>query len=284
MRRVGSFLCLMMGALMGMAQSAHADASNIGAASVAEKEVSRQLSGGTGRLGVGDPIFRDEIVRTGVASAAKLIFLDSTNLAVGPTSQVVLDRFIYDPSRASEGMAVKLAKGVFRFTTGVLRKDAYSITTPTAAIGVRGTVLDISVQGSRTRVTVVKGGALVCPIKKGITFAQQARACETHSSNCDCKSVGVGQTAQVSNSGGVAHASLFASPVQFANFCSNAAMCSSESYASVNPSEAPSAPSAPSPAPTATAAAVPAAVVGAVIATTIVVPIAIAAEHPSLSP
>ena len=67
---------------------------------------------------------------------------------------------------------------MFRFTTGSLHKDAYSITTPTAAIGVRGTVLDISVQGSRTRVTVVEGRALVCPKKKGITFAQQARNCE----------------------------------------------------------------------------------------------------------
>jgi hypothetical protein len=287
MRAISSFFCLAITALMGTANSAHAD-QNIGAAAVAEKEVVRQLSGRSGRIGVGDPVFRDEIVRTGAESAAKLVFLDSTNLAVGPTSQVVLDRFIYDPSRSSEGMAVKLAKGVFRFSTGVLREDAYSITTPTAAIGVRGTVLDISVRGSRTRVTVVKGGALVCPIKKGITFAQQARACETHSSNCDCKSVGIGQTAQVSNSGGVAHASLSPSPVQFANFCSNAAMCSSESYASVNPGEAPATPS-PAP-PTATAAVAPAAgvapaaVVAAVIATTIVIPVAVAAQHPSLSP
>jgi len=233
MQRTGSVFCLMIGALIGMAHAALAD-QNIGSAAVAEKEVVRQLAGGSGRLGVGDPLFRDEVVRTGAESAAKLVFLDSTNLAVGPTSQVVLDRFVYDPSRGAEGMGVKLAKGVFRFTTGVLHEDAYSITTPTAAIGVRGTVLDISVRGSQTRVTVVKGAALVCPIKKGITFAQQARACEqTHSSKCDCKSVGVGQTAQVSGPGGTAL--LSPSPVQFANFCSGGSLCSSENYASLNP-------------------------------------------------
>jgi FecR protein len=282
MRRI-SFFCLTMGVLAGMAHYAHAD-QNIGSAAVAEKEVLRQLPGGSGRLGVGDQLFRDEVVHTGAESAAKLVFLDSTNLALGPTSRVVLDRFIYDPSRSSEGMAVKLAKGVFRFTTGVLQKDAYSITTPTAAIGVRGTVLDISVQGSRTRVTVVEGGALVCPIKKGITFAQQARACETHSSSCDCKTVGVGQTAQVSSSGGSAHASLFSSPVQFANFCSNASLCSSQDYASANPGQAPSAPSPTTPPPTGAVVAAPAAAIAAVIVTTIVVPIGIAAEHPPLSP
>jgi hypothetical protein len=281
MRRTGGFFCLMASALIGATISAHAQ-QNIGSAATAQKEVVRELSGGTGRLGVGDPLFRDEVVRTGAESAAKLVFLDSTNLALGPISQVVLDRFIYDPARGSEGMAVKLAKGVFRFTTGVLHEDAYSITTPTAAIGVRGTVLDISVQGSRTRVTVVKGRALVCPIKKGTTFARQARACEkTHSSNCDCKSVGVGQTAQVSGLGGAAHASLSPSPVQFANFCSDASLCSSENYASVNPVEAPSAP------PPATATepvpAVPP-VVTAVVITTIVLPIGIAVVHASVSP
>ena len=45
-------------------------------------------------------------------------------------------------------MTVNLAKGVFRFTTGALDKKAYQITTPTAAIGVRGTVLDIGVQNA----------------------------------------------------------------------------------------------------------------------------------------
>jgi len=65
---------------------------------------------------VGDPVFSDEIVRTGADSATKLVFRDSTNLAVGPKSRVVLDRFVYDPSQPSEGLGVTLAKGVFRFT------------------------------------------------------------------------------------------------------------------------------------------------------------------------
>ena len=93
-------------------------------------------------MDVGDPVFTDEIVRTGVDSATKLVFRDSTNLALGPRSRVVLDRFVYDPSQPSEGLGVTLAKGLFRFTTGSLQKSAYTVTTPTAVIGVRGTVFD----------------------------------------------------------------------------------------------------------------------------------------------
>ena len=145
----------------------------------------------------------------------------------------MLDRFVYDPSQPSEGLGVTLAKGVFRFTTGSLKKSAYTVTTPTAVIGVRGTVLDIGVNADRTRVTLREGGALVCPRKKGISFEQQARKCEKgHSSHCDCADLTVvGQTAETSN--GSSHAVLVPTPVQFANFCSGA-LCSAENYASLS--------------------------------------------------
>ena len=70
--------------------------------------------------------------------AAKLVFLNSTNLGVGPVSRVTLDQFVYVGEANGQKMAVNLAKGVFRFTTGKLDKNAYIISTPTAAIGVRG--------------------------------------------------------------------------------------------------------------------------------------------------
>ena len=145
----------------------------------------------------------------------------------------MLDRFVYDPSQPSEGLGVTLAKGVFRFTTGSLKKSAYTVTTPTAVIGVRGTVFDADVNAHRTRVTLREGGALVCPRKKGITFEQQARKCEKgHSSHCDCADLTVvGQTAQVSKD--ASNAVLVPTPVQFANFCSGA-LCSAENYASLS--------------------------------------------------
>jgi hypothetical protein len=225
---------VMLGALCGFEGSAQAQ-QNIGAAAVANNEVSRELSGASARLGVGDPVFINEVVRTGIESTAKLVFLDSTNLAVGPIARVILDRFIYDPSRSSvDGVGVKLAKGIFRFTTGVLAKKDYSVTTPTAAIGVRGTVLDIAVNAGSTRVTLRKGGALVCPIKKGTTFEQQARDCaKGHSAHCDCVDLtNPGQTAQVTKIGGANRASSTTLAVQFAALCSGS-LCSAQSYASL---------------------------------------------------
>ncbi len=213
----------------------------IGSTTTAQNQVTRELAGAAGPLTVGDSVFRNEVVRTGADSLAKLVFLDSTNLAVGPTSRVLLDRFVYEGDPSTEKVAVGLAKGLFRFTTGTLDKKAYTITTPTAAIGVRGTVLDIDVRAD-TRVTLVVGRALVCPRRNGVSFEQQARNCGKtfggaagpRTGHCDCAELDqAGQTATAKKTGGTTTASLTDNPVNFASLCAgDASLCSGgESYA-----------------------------------------------------
>ena len=223
-------------AAVGVAGSARAQQS-IGSTTVVQNQVSRELAGASGPLAVGDAVYRNEVVKTGVDSSAKLVFLDSTNLAVGPTSRIVLDRFVYQGDPNAEKVAVNLAKGVFRFTTGNLDKRAYTITTPTAAIGVRGTVLDIAVRGADTRVTLVDGLALVCP-RKAISLSQQARNCAaalggSGKGRCDCAVLDhSGQTATARRVGATTRASLTDNPVNFASVCSgDASLCSGDSYA-----------------------------------------------------
>jgi hypothetical protein len=205
-------LCFVVAAGLFLLAPGQASAQqNIGSTAIAHNDVERELAGQSGALGSGDPVYRDEIVRTGTDSIAKLAFLDSTALAVGPISRVVLDRFVYDPSSTSQAMAVNLTKGVFRFTTGLLDKRAYSITTPLASIGVRGTVLDIAVNPRKTRVTLVEGQAVVCARKGG--------ACVTLNKT--------GQTASVTATANGPRAAITSDAVQFASLCgADAALCS----------------------------------------------------------
>lgn len=226
-------------ALAAGAEGARAQ-EHIGSTAVAHNEVTRDLGGAMGPLTAGDTVYRNEVVRTGADSTAKLVFLDSTNLGVGPVSRVRLDQFVYVGEANGQKMAVNLAKGVFRFTTGALDKKAYTISTPTAGIGVRGTVLDIRVQGALTRVTLVEGQALVCPRRPGITFEQQTRNCgrAARGPRCECVDLAnVGQTAQVKKSGGSNQASLTSTPVNFASLCAgDSSLCSGSSYASADQS------------------------------------------------
>ena len=138
----------------------------IGVAAVVRNEVDQALPTRVIRINAGENISRDEVVKTGADSGAKLVFSDNTNLSMGPGSTVTLNKFVYSGASRYEKATFQLVKGAFRFTTGASDKRAYEIKTPTATIGVRGTVLDIRVdaQTSNTLVVLQEGAASVCMI------------------------------------------------------------------------------------------------------------------------
>jgi ferric-dicitrate binding protein FerR (iron transport regulator) len=133
----------------------------IGNATLANNQVQRVENGAAIRIN--DSVFRNESVRTGAESSAKFVFIDATNLALGPSSTVKLDRFVFNDDASYSRAAVNLAKGAFRFSSGNSPKDSYEIKTGNATIGVRGTVLDILTRPGRTVVSLVEGQAVVCP-------------------------------------------------------------------------------------------------------------------------
>lgn len=139
----------------------------IGQAAIARNEVTRVDAGRTSAIGVGDPVFRNEVVRTGAESAAKFVFVDETNLALGPVSTVTLDRFVFAGQATYSQAVVNLAKGAFRFTTGNSDKRAYEIRTNVATLGVRGTILDVLVEDTRTTATLQEGRAIACARRVG---------------------------------------------------------------------------------------------------------------------
>jgi hypothetical protein len=227
-------------ALAAMGETALA-LQKVGSAAAVVNDVSRELTGATGPLKAGDSVFRNEIVRTAAASKAKLVFIDSTNLVIGPKSEITLDEFVYSgpttPASAQK-MEIGLIGGVFRFTTGTLDKKAYLITTPVASVAVSGTVLDIDVRSALTRVTLLRGRALVCPRRPGVSFKQQRRNCEgptnrRQAPQCDCVELDTpGQTAEVASIDGLNHASRSSTPVDFASVCAgvSASFCASGLY------------------------------------------------------
>jgi len=136
----------------------------VGEAAVIQNEVVRVAGSATSQINVGDGVNRDEIVRTGLDSAARLVMADSTNLSLGPSASIKLDRTVFDDEHTYRDIAVRLTTGAFRFVTGHSEKTAYKIVTPLATIGVRGTVLDILSQRSRTTVVLQEGASRVCTL------------------------------------------------------------------------------------------------------------------------
>src|ERR1700686_4141979 len=159
------FLCMSAAWLLtGVAGMPALAQTRVGEAAVVKNEVVRVVGSATRQINVGDGLLRDEIVRTGLDSAARLVMADSTNLSLGPNATIKLDRTVFNDEHSYRDIAIRLTTGAFRFVTGHSDKNAYKITTSLATIGVRGTVLDILSQRGRTTVVLQEGASRVCTL------------------------------------------------------------------------------------------------------------------------
>ena len=74
------FLLAALGSIQALAQT------RVGEAAVVKNQVVRVAGSATSQINVGDGLLRDETVRTGLDSAARLVMADSTNLSLGPNA------------------------------------------------------------------------------------------------------------------------------------------------------------------------------------------------------
>jgi hypothetical protein len=214
-------LCLAAGLAAG---SAHAQA-RVGEAAVIQNQVVRVTESATSQINVGDGVLRDETVRTGLESAARLVMADNTNLSLGPNATLKLDRTVFDDEHTYRDIAVKLTAGAFRFVTGNSEKAAYKIATPIATIGVRGTIIDILSQKGKTTVVLQEGASRVCATGGQCTELTQP-----------------GDTAVITSTGGkVTIHKVNVPPWTFAANCAAAAgLCTTTTYAQAAPVVTPS--------------------------------------------
>ena len=109
--------------------------SRIGSANSVKPEASGSI-GGT--LSAGSGVHANETIKTGSAGQAGLGFVDKTNLHVGPSSSVRLDKFVYDPNKGTKSIVIDATKGAFRFSTGAQGKGDVQVKTPHGTLGIRG--------------------------------------------------------------------------------------------------------------------------------------------------
>jgi hypothetical protein len=126
---------LAVAALFALQPTASNAQSRIGSANSVKPDASGTIAG---TLSAGSSIHANETVKTGSAGQAGLGFIDKTNLHVGPSSNVRLDKFVYDPNKGTKSIVIDATKGAFRFSTGAQGKGEYQVKTPYGTLGVRG--------------------------------------------------------------------------------------------------------------------------------------------------
>jgi hypothetical protein len=157
---------------------------------------SASAEGGAGQrlLQVSAPVYAGDRVKTGSVGEAQIRFRDNTKLVVGPNSQVLIDRFVFNPDSTARSVSINAVRGTLRFISGNGPKNAYAIRTATATIGIRGTRFDVAVVGGVTYFALYEGGARLCD--------RAGRSCVELRGRCDVAMVPPGRGAQ-KVSGGV---------------------------------------------------------------------------------
>ena len=110
----------------------------------------------------GDSVFLNETFSTGTDSKANLVLNDNSNVTVGPGSTLKLDDFVYSGAKQPGTVSFSITNGTLRFITGDANKRAYTIWTPTAAIGARGASLRLKATPTETQIINEEGTAIVC--------------------------------------------------------------------------------------------------------------------------
>jgi len=180
---------LLVMVLLAIPSAASWAETRIGVAASTKPNADGVVAGSSQSLSAGSEVFANETVRTGNLGQADLVFVDQTNLTVGPTSEVLLDKFVYDPTGPKGKVVLQLTRGAFRFVTGTQDHRAYAVNTPYGSLGVRGTVVEVVVAEKKgkprpdectTRVRLVEGKEATFTLPSGKT----ARLTEPNQTVC----------------------------------------------------------------------------------------------------
>ena len=110
----------------------------------------------------GDPVADHELLETLQSSGLRVRQAYCSQLTLGADSKVLVDDFVYDPSRsdsdAAARAAISLPLGFMRYVTGSMPKGRTTIDTPTATMTLRGTNVTVAVNPKGETLLVVDDG------------------------------------------------------------------------------------------------------------------------------
>ena len=114
----------------------------VGIVTKVENEAQVVSGGSSTTANTGTVLHMKDELRTGANGRLQVTFRDKTVLTLGENASVVIDRYVFDPDAGIGEAALNATRGAFRFATGRLsemRDKQITVTTPVAALAVRGT-------------------------------------------------------------------------------------------------------------------------------------------------
>lgn len=91
-----------------------------------------------------------DVLRTSGGASVGVILQDGTRIALGPDTELTIDRFVYEPVEGKFDLFVRLARGVMTYISGKIAQFSPAsarVETPVGIVGLRGTHLAVSLEG-----------------------------------------------------------------------------------------------------------------------------------------
>lgn len=162
-------------AALSLAFATGLQAQEVGVIVEAEGQVTGTPDGGTpAPLAVPDPVLLDMRVATARASYARMTFGSAGMLELGAGAEVVLDRATVDAATGAEDSLLGVIAGKVRLALSSLFRGSIEVDTPTATIGVKGTILTAEVPDPDLTVVWVEEGTVEVTSKAGGTVTLTA--------------------------------------------------------------------------------------------------------------
>jgi hypothetical protein len=113
-------------------------------------------------------IYVGDRITTQDASQLQLRMKDGAVVALGANAEFIVKAYADDAAGDKKDEAtLSLVKGGLRTISGQIDKSAYTLTTPTATLGIRGTVFDVYVRPDGTTIVILRDGIVVVTGKAG---------------------------------------------------------------------------------------------------------------------
>jgi hypothetical protein len=126
------------------ASIAVAETTTVGVVDKVQAQVQATQAGQTRALAVQSEVYFRDRCHSTEGARLQATLKDGTQLTLGENATLVVDEFIYDPSRSRGALSIRVAKGAFLYVGGRIEGvngAKVQIHTPVGAIGVRGTTV-----------------------------------------------------------------------------------------------------------------------------------------------
>jgi hypothetical protein len=160
--RIAATLLAAVVALAAAAVSAHAQ-ERVGIAAAVNGTVDYTAFDATSAVAAstGQNLFLNDSVSSAAQSGMQMLLLDESVFTLGPQSDLTIDRYVYDPDAGAAALGASMTRGAFRFVSGAisdLDSREVELQTPSATIGVRGTIVGVLARPDEVTVLLLGPG------------------------------------------------------------------------------------------------------------------------------